>query len=231
MRAWPSPPPRGTVLDPGHRSLASRILVPPCRCESLRSAALLLPGPPTQEHPQVDRQPRSTRRPGGLAGSAQGSGAHTSPSSASRTQTSQTSQRNRRWERAPGRESPHPGPEALTDQQAQHVQQHEDPPPLHVAPAQGRPRPPLVPAVPARPDSPKITWPWRVPGPGKGLGLTEGPGRGGGGAGGGRGVERNCGDGRAGEGGGPEGCVCHLDPGVEGPGLRCWERSQDKLKS
>lgn len=37
--------------------------------------------------------------------------------------------------------------------------------------------------------------------------------------------------GGTGEGGGPEGCVCYLDPGVEGRGLRGWEGSQDKQKS
>lgn len=36
-------------------------------------------------------------------------------------------------------------------------------------------------------------------------------------------MKRKCGGGRAGEGGGPEGCVCHLDLGVEGQGLRGWE--------
>jgi hypothetical protein len=32
-------------------------------------------------------------------------------------------------------------------------------------------------------------------------------------------MKRKCGGGRAGEGGGPEGCVCHLDPGAQGQGL------------
>lgn len=49
--------------------------------------------------------------------------------------------------------SPHPVPAALTDQHAQHVEQHEDPPPLHAAPAPGRARDPRLPSrrVPSRP--------------------------------------------------------------------------------
>lgn len=39
---------------------------------------------------------------------------------------------------SPGKESPHTQvPSALTNQHAQHVEQHEDPPPLHAAPALG----------------------------------------------------------------------------------------------
>lgn len=35
-------------------------------------------------------------------------------------------------------------------------------------------------------------------------------------------MKRKCGGGRAGEGGGPEGCVSHLEPGGEGQGLWDW---------
>lgn len=183
------------MLDLGHESLACRVLVPPRPSESRRPEVLeRLPvagllGPTPREWPQVERQPRSCQAPRRAGRARTGKwGAPVTTVSIPNAHWQEGP-----WERALGREFPYPGPEILTDQHAQHVQQHEDPPPLHVAPAQGRPRLPLVPVVPERPSSPRITWPWRLPGPGKGLGLKKGPERGGGGAGGGRGTKRKCG--------------------------------------
>lgn len=112
----------------------------------------LLLGPSTREQQlQVGWQSRfrqAPRRAGGvLTGKRGASVGHHRPHLKC-TLTGQRDQGSMRLGKSPRTRG-----EALTDQQAQHVQQHEDPPPLHVAPAQGRPRPPLAPAVPAAPGS------------------------------------------------------------------------------
>lgn len=124
------------------------------------SSDFLLPGPSTREQLQVDKQPRSRqapRRVGGVHREIECIGHH-------RPHLKRTLARGTvgacTWERVPA-----PGSEPLTNQHAQHVQQHEDPPPLHVTPAQGRPRPPLAPTVPAAPGS-----------HGRGDGPTQGKG-------------------------------------------------------
>lgn len=140
------------MLDLGHGSLACRVLVPPRPCESLRSAALeRLPAARTL-HPRTATGKLAAPIPPGAQEGWRGAHREEGSIGHHRPHLRCTLARGTRgvcaWERVPA-----PGAEALTDQQAQHVQQHEDPPPLHVAPAQGRPRPPLVPAVPAAPGS------------------------------------------------------------------------------
>lgn len=90
--------------------------------------------------------------------------------------------------------SPRPqAPEALTDQHAQHVEQYEDPPPLHAAPARAAPATPG-----ARPTASR-----RVPaGPQGHMASEPGPARGWGGNERGRARERRTGRGRRGGGGG-----------------------------
>lgn len=140
------------MLDLGHGSLACRVLVLPRPCESHRSAALeQLPAARTLHSRTATGRQAALIPPGAQEGWR---GAHREVWSIGhhRPHLKITLARGTEgvctWERVPA-----PGAEALTDQHAQHVQQHEDPPPLHVALAQGRPRPPLAQAVPAAPGS------------------------------------------------------------------------------
>lgn len=175
----------------------------------------LLPGPSTREQLQVSWQPRSLqapRRAGGVLTEKRGA-------SVTIVRISDAHWPEGPGECAPGKESPHPGLRLLPTNRHSTSSSTK----THLRSMSPLPRDARDPRLSQLSRQPQDHMAWRLPDPGKGLGLTKGPGRGGGGAGGGRDMKRKCRGGRAGEGGGPEGCVCHLDLGVEGQGFRGWE--------
>lgn len=179
------------------------------------SSDFLLPGPSTREQLQVDRQPRSRQAPRKAGGELTGKWG----ASVTIVRISDAHWPEGQGECAPGKESPHPGLKLLptnTHSTSSSTKTHlrsMSPPPRDA-------RDPRLPQLSRQPQDHMAVETAR---PRERAGLDERARARRRRGWGGRGMKRKCGGGRAGEGGGPEGCVCHFDPGMEGQGLRGWE--------